>query len=84
MYSFGGIKNRSLIVSANWSAALGRFNIAYASSTLARYSSLPRKGYYKAAQRIFSYLSKFSHGKILIAVNQPPVKDMVKIDMEQC
>ena len=50
-------KYRSLIGSANWVVALGRFDIAYATSTLARYSTLPRKGHYKAAQRIFGYLT---------------------------
>jgi hypothetical protein len=35
-------KYRSLIGSANWIVALGRFDIAYATSTLARYSAVPR------------------------------------------
>ena len=74
---------RCLIGSANWIIALGRFDIAYATSTLARYSTLPRKGHYKAAQRIFGYLRKFPHGKILIDVNQAPVRDMVKVDIDQ-
>ena len=76
-------KYRSLIGSANWIVALGRFDIAYATSTLARYSNMPRKGHYKAAQRIFGYLRKFPHGKILIDVNLPPVRGMVRIDIDQ-
>ena len=72
-----------MIGSANWVVALGRFDIAYATSTLARYSTLPRKGHYKAAQRIFGYLRKFPHGKIVIDVNQPMVRGMVKVKMDQ-
>jgi len=76
-------KHRPLIGCDNWIVALGRFNIAYATSTLSRYSTLPRKGHYKAAQRIFGYLKKFPHGKLLIDANQPLVRDKVKIDMDQ-
>ena len=75
-------KYRSLIGSANWVVVLGRFDIAYATSTLARYSTLPRKGHYKAAQRIFGYLRKFPHGKIVIDVNQPAVRGMVKVELD--
>lgn len=76
-------KYRSLIGSANWIVALGRFDIAYATSTLARYSSMPRQGHYKAAQRIFGYSRKYSNGKVLIDVNQAPIRGMVKIDIDQ-
>ena len=76
-------KYRSLIESANWIVALGRFDIAYATSTLARYSAMPRIGHYKAAQRIFSYLRKYPYGKILIDANQPPIRNMAKIDINQ-
>ena len=75
-------KYRSLIGSANWIIALGRFDIAYATSSLARYSNMPRKGHYKEAQRIFGYLRKFPQGKLLIDVNQPPIRDMVKIEAD--
>src|SRR5687768_560198 len=78
-----GSKYRSLIGSANWIVALGRFDIAYATSTLARYCSMPKVGHYKAAQRIFSYLRMFPSGKLLIDVGQPPVRDQIKIEMEQ-
>lgn len=70
-------KYRSLIGSANWVVALGRLDIAYATSTLARYSSMPRKGHYEAAQRIFGYLRRYPKGEILIDMNIPPVRDMI-------
>ena len=47
-------KYRSLIGSANWIVVLGRFDIAFTTSTLARYSTVPRQGHYKAAQRILA------------------------------
>ena len=40
-------KYRSLIGSANWIVALGRFDIAVVTSTLARYTSMPRVGLIK-------------------------------------
>ena len=60
--------------------ALGRFDIAYATSTLARFSTAPRKGHYKEAQRIFSYLRKFPKGKLLIDTKDPPIRKHVKYE----
>src|SRR5688500_10049992 len=76
-------KYRSLIGSANWIVALGRFDIAYATSTLARYSTVPRKGHYKEAQRIFSYLRKFPHGRILIDGTDPPIRNYIKFERSE-
>ena len=39
---------RMLVGSAQWAISLGRFDIAYAVSTLARYSALPREGHLQA------------------------------------
>ena len=39
---------RSLLGSANWCVTLGRYDIAYATSTLAQYSIAPRKGHLQA------------------------------------
>ena len=52
-------KYRSLIGSANWIVTLGRFDIAFATATLARYCMAPRMGHYQAAQSIFGYLKNF-------------------------
>src|SRR5690348_4645631 len=75
-----GSKYWSLIGSANWIVALGRFDIAFATSTLARYCAMPRLGHYKAAQRIFSYLRMLPSRKLLIDAGHPPVRDMIKLD----
>ena len=59
-------KYRSLIGSANWVVTLGRFDIAFATATLARYCMAPRIGHYEAAQRIFGYLKNFNKGQLFI------------------
>src|SRR5688500_14546070 len=78
-----GSKYRSLIGSANWIVALGRFDIAFATSTLARYSTVPRKGHYKEAQRIFSFLRKFPHGRILIDSKDLPIRNHIKYERSE-
>ena len=59
-------KYRSLIGSANWVVTLGRFDIAFATATLARYCMAPRMGHYEAAQRLFGYLKNFNKGQLFI------------------
>ena len=76
-------KYRLLIKSAGRTVFYKRFDIAYVTSTLTRYSTLPRKGHYKAVQRTYSYCRIFPHGKIFTDVNQPPDRGMVKIDIKQ-
>jgi hypothetical protein len=46
-------KYRALIGSANWIITLGRFDIAYATMALARFSMAPRHGHFKAMQKVF-------------------------------
>src|SRR5687767_1105052 len=49
---------KSLLRSANWIIMLGRFDIAYATNTLSRYSMAPHKGHMTTLQRIFGYLKQ--------------------------
>ena len=56
----------ALIGSANWMITLGRFDIAYAISSLSRFSMAPRKGHLEALYRVFGYLKKFPSGKVII------------------
>ena len=65
---------QSLIGSANWIITLGRFDIAYAINTLSRYSMAPREGHLQAMHKVFGYLRKLPKGRILIDVNQPPIR----------
>ena len=45
-----------LIGCAQWAITLGRFDIQYATNSLARFAALPREGHKKRAIRIFGYL----------------------------
>ena len=45
-----------LIGCAQWAITFGRFDIQYATNSLARFASLPREGHKKRAIRIFGYL----------------------------
>ena len=62
---------RGLIGSANWMITLGRFDIHYATNTMARYSMAPREGHLTAMKRVFGYLKKFPHGQILVDPSYP-------------
>jgi hypothetical protein len=59
-------KYRGLVGSANWIITLGRFDIAYATMALARFSMAPREGHFTAMKRVFGYLRKYAKGRILI------------------
>src|SRR5687767_15881878 len=66
-----------LLGSANWIITLGRYDIAYATNTLSRYSMAPRKGHMNTMHRVFGYLRNKFKGQLLIDVNQPAVRDNV-------
>ncbi len=72
-------KYRSLIGSANWIITLGRFDIAYAVQSLARYSMGPREGHLKAMQRVFGYLRNHPDGCLMIDISDPPIRDKANI-----
>jgi hypothetical protein len=59
---------------------LGRFDIAFATNTLARYAHMPREGHYVAAQRIFGYLRKFPKGQIIIDNQACPFRQGLKFE----
>ena len=75
-------KYRMLVGSAQWAISLGRFDIAYAVSTLARYSALPREGHLQAMLHVFGYLKKTSSAKILFDPRQPDYSDYEFIQHE--
>ena len=45
-----------MVGSLNWAITLGRFDIQFSVTTMARYSHAPREGDLKAVIRIFGYL----------------------------
>ena len=61
---------RMMIGSALWAVTLGRYDVQYATITLAKYNIAPREGHYKAAKRIIGYLKHYSKGRILIDPNE--------------
>ena len=76
-------KYKSLLGSANWIVTLGRFDIAYAVNTLARYSMAPREGHLEALKKVFGYLRMKPKGQILIDVGEPPVREQAVVSTGQ-
>ncbi|MEM7375804.1 MAG: Ty1/Copia family ribonuclease HI, partial [Bacteroidota bacterium] len=62
---------RSLIGSANWVITLGRFDIAYATQSLSRFSMAPRVGHLDRMLRVFSYLKTRPNGRIICDTTYP-------------
>src|SRR5688572_14856877 len=73
---------KSLLGSANWIITLGRFDIAYATNTLSRYSMVPREGHMIALQRVFGYLKQNAKGRLMIDINSPTVRDIIDTNVE--
>jgi Reverse transcriptase (RNA-dependent DNA polymerase) len=73
-------KYRSLIGSANWIITLGRFDIAFAVSTYARYQMAPRRGHLDGMMHVFGYLKKHMKGRLVIDTNpNPPIRGRAKL-----
>ena len=45
---------------------MGRFDVNYATMSLARFNMAPREGHFKEAVRILGFLKVFSKGRILL------------------
>ena len=56
---------RMLIGSAIWAITLGRVDIVYATTMLARYNNGPREGHLDAMKKLFGYLKGHLKGKIV-------------------
>ena len=63
---------RSMIGSLNWLIAIGRFDIQFSTTLMARYGHAPRAGHIKAIIRIMGYVKKFSKAKLIIDPSLPP------------
>jgi hypothetical protein len=64
-------KYRSIIGYCIWIIVLGRFDKAYITSAMSRFSMLPREGHAKAVKIILSYLKTFSKGRVIIDTSYP-------------
>jgi hypothetical protein len=68
-----------LIGCAQWAVTIGRFDIQYATNTLARYASMPREGHLKRCYRLFGYLKHNPKGRLLFDPNNP---DLSKFEFQ--
>ena len=50
---------------------MGRFDVNYATMSLARFNMAPREGHFKEAVRILGFLKAFSKGRILLDTSFP-------------
>ena len=74
-----------LIGCAQWAVTLGRFDIQYATNTLARYASMPRDGYFKRCLRLFGYLKHNGKARILFDPSDPDYTNIhFEDDFEWC
>ena len=67
---------RMLIGSAQWAITLGRMDIQYATTMLARYGMCPREGHLAAMRKVFGYLKLHTKGKILYDTRHLDVGDV--------
>ena len=56
-----------------WLVTAGRVDIAYAVSSMSRFSAAPRKGHLKLAEQIFEYLNKYPKCGYTINPNNPQI-----------
>jgi len=66
---------RMLTGSLNWAVTIGRVDVMFAATTMARYNHAPRSGHMKVMLRVFGYLKYHIKGTIRIDTSYPPVPD---------
>ena len=72
-----------LIAKLNWTVCLGRKDVAFAVTSLSRFSAFPRKGHLSRLLRIFGYLKKYKNRRIVTNSDDPIViggKDVLKLN----
>ena len=65
--------HQMLVGSANWIFTLGRFDILYAVTMMARFNQVPRQGLLNAMLRVIGYLKGCAKGRILVDTRIPTV-----------
>ena len=70
-------KYQMLIGCANWIVILGRFDVMYATVTMARFLQVPREGHLKAVLRVFGYLKGYAKAKITVDPTVPRIQGEV-------
>lgn len=64
-------KYQMLIGILNWVVCLGRVDVAFAVSSLSRFSAAPRQGHLDRAFRVFGYLKKYCNRRYVIDSRDP-------------
>jgi hypothetical protein len=64
-------KFQMLIGMLNWIVSIGRFDVAHATSSLARFTSCPRKGHLDRALLVFGYLKNRDNRRIVVDSRDP-------------
>jgi Reverse transcriptase (RNA-dependent DNA polymerase) len=59
-------KYQMLIGMAQWASTIGRLDIAFAVSSLSRFSEAPREGHLELTMHLFGYLKKFRNRRIVL------------------
>ena len=60
-----------IIGCAQWAVTRGRFDVQYATNTLARYAAAPRQGHLDRALRMMGYLKYYSRATIFMDPGEP-------------
>ena len=69
-------KYQSMIGALQWVISLGRFDIATAVMTLARFRVCPNIGHMDRVKRIYGYLRRFKQGAIRVQTGMPDFDDL--------
>ena len=57
-------KYQMLVGCAQWAVTLGRFDVQYATNTLARYGANPKEGHFRRMLHLFGYLKSHNRARI--------------------
>jgi hypothetical protein len=68
-------KYQMLVGCANWVVTLGRFDVYYATVTMARYNQAPREGHLAAMLRIFGFLKHYKKWRLIVDATLPDTSD---------
>jgi hypothetical protein len=68
-------KYHSLIGLLTWSVVIGRFDVAFATASLSRFSSCPRKGHLNRVLRVFGYLKGRPNLRLICDSRDPIFQD---------
>jgi len=69
--------HQMMIGCLQWAVRLGRYNVQYATNTLARFGQKPRDGHLKRALRVFGYLKFHARGKLYLIRPLSPMKILI-------